>query len=635
MKYFAALILVLVVLLPSGALAARLALVIGINDYEYVPKLEKAVGDAEAMAAKLTAIGFTVTPVLNPDRRTLSQAISVFQRQIRPGDDILVHFSGHGVEIDGSNLLLPADVPMPGTDDKDFLIGEAIGLSDLMQRISDTKAATKVFIIDACRDNPFVIGGRRSLGGTRGLTIAAPTKGSFIFYSAGQGQTALDRLGPADPVPTSVYTRVLVDQLGTPGMSLTELAKTVRRKVAKLAGQVSHEQQPAYYDELSDDDFAFVEANSPNLSPTPDPMLSSTVDATRVAYEEAKSINSAEAWGVFLKYHPDGYYADLARAAIDNLSLDFALLNVSVDEVIELVSRISADDAASNIAESVAKNYADQIVYYGKIVSRAEVLADKKSWYARWSSWSVQPHYDTLKVQPSNDGRFEVSYLLDYQWNSASGREPLLGTAQAQMTVVKVDGRLVIVEENSKVLSERSQPADLASLGPFVLGMPDVDGNYFVFLGTFKARSGAEAQLRQVGALGRQAKIIRTSDHIALTSNLWALAVGPLRREAAAEALAAARVDVPDAYIRQTRHKDQAPASNNVHYLVGLLPTGDNWLALRAEPSTSGTLLAKLGAATLLRVISQTGGWNEVEVLNTTLRGTRGWASRKYISCCL
>jgi hypothetical protein len=92
---------------------------------------------------------------------------------------------------------------------------------------------------------------------------------------------------------------------------------------------------------------------------------------------------------------------------------------------------------------------------------------------------------------------------------------------------------------------------------------------------------------------------------------------------------------VPDAYVRQTRRVDDAPASDDVFYLTGLKPTGDNWLALRKSPDVSGDLLARMGPATLLRVISRSGEWNEVEVLNSTLRGARGWASRRYMACCL
>lgn len=643
MKYLTALLVFALILLPVDVLAARHALVIGINDYENVPKLEKAVGDAEAMAVKLTSLDFTVTKVLNPNRRALNQAISAFQKQVKPGDDVLVHFSGHGVELDGNNLLLPADVPLPDSGDKDFLIGEAISLSDLMQRVSDTHAAVKVFVIDACRDNPFATKGR-SLGTTRGLGVTEAMEGSFVLYSAGRGQTALNSLGDADPASTSVYTRVLIDALGQPGLSLTDIAKLVRKEVATLAGGINHEQQPAYYDELNDDSFYFAgtgaispDTASPTTPISPNPAAPSET-ATRQAYEDAKALNTIEAWEAFQKYHKDGYYADLAAAALVKLTQNASVPNVSRDEVRTLVSFISSNEPAKSLSAFVTNTYADQVNYYGKPTPRSGVLADKKNWYARWSSWLVNPHFETLTVSPGQNGQFDVSYVLDYQWNPVSDGKPVAGTARARLTVVRRDDKLVIVQENSEVLSEQTiepQPEQVATLGTLVVNLPDVDGNYFVFLGTFKTRDGAETKRRQLGSLGKRAEVIWTSDYVGLTRNLWAAVVGPLSFKEARETLATSKPNVPDSYVRQTRREDERAATLDVYYVVGLVPTGDNWLALRKSPNSTGELIAKMGPATLLRVVSRSGAWNQVEVLNTALKGSRGWASRNYMACCL
>ena len=233
--------------------AARLALVIGINDYQMIPPLQKAVGDAEAMSATLTELGFEVTTVLNPDRRAFNRAITRFRKSLRPGDVAFVHFSGHGIEVEGRNLLLPSDMPLPTRNDEDFLVAEAIDLTSLMGRIADSGAGVRIFVVDACRENPFARRGVRGLGGVGGLAPVVPSRGSFILYSAGYAQTALDRLGPDDTSPTSVYTRVLVDKLGTPGASISEVARDVRTEVAALARSAGHDQFPAYYDELTED----------------------------------------------------------------------------------------------------------------------------------------------------------------------------------------------------------------------------------------------------------------------------------------------------------------------------------------------------------------------------------------------
>jgi formylglycine-generating enzyme required for sulfatase activity len=268
--------------------AEKRALVIGINAYVEVPPLEKAVGDANAVAAALKGIGFTVTLVTDIARRELNERITEFQKTLTTGDIALVYYSGHGVEIDGQNYLLPADIPEPhqaldDTDDDaapkadaaskgggDYIKGEAIGLVSLIERLD---AGIRILIIDACRDNPFAAGGTKGVGRERGLARVEGPEGTFILYSAGYGQAALDRLGDTDPEPTSVFTRVLLKHIPTNGQKITDLAKEVRREVQKLALTVGHEQRPAYYDELTDDFYLNPPAPPPPSPPSPSDTL--------------------------------------------------------------------------------------------------------------------------------------------------------------------------------------------------------------------------------------------------------------------------------------------------------------------------------------------------------------------------
>jgi hypothetical protein len=310
----------------------RLALVIGINDYQEVPKLEKAVGDAEAIAAKLATLGFQVSKSLNPDRRSLNLALAKLYEAIEPGDTVLVHYSGHGIEIAGQNYLLPADIPQPGNGQIDLLKAESLPLATLVETLGEKGAGVRILIVDACRDNPFAKAGKRSLGGTRGLGAVEPPKGTFIMYSAGTGQAALDRLNDSDASPTSVYTRVLLSRFDKPGMALRDLAASVREEVDKLSKSVGHEQRPAYYDDLPSD-FSF----SPSTTTAPaDPATQQTVIfvpqvqvpqpsppitglSEEQAYKLSQSIDTVDAWNVFLSQYPAGIYTPYAQAAKEKL----------------------------------------------------------------------------------------------------------------------------------------------------------------------------------------------------------------------------------------------------------------------------------------------------------------------------
>jgi hypothetical protein len=295
----------------SPVQAARLALVIGINHYDLVPPLQKAIGDATAMSSKLNELGFAVTTVIDPDRRQFNQAIETFRESLHAGDVAFVHFSGHGIEVDGRNLLLPRDIPLPISGDESYLATEAIDLSSLMDRIAESGAAVRIFVIDACRTNPFAQSDIRGLEGPGGLGPAAPSRGSFVLYSAGTSQVALDRLGPDDQNPTSVYTRVLLDKLDLKGASISEVARDVRTEVAALASTIGYDQSPAYYDGLTED-YVLTPSAAANA-----PEASGSVEAE--AFDRARELGTAHALQAFLANYPNGVFADLARAALSDL----------------------------------------------------------------------------------------------------------------------------------------------------------------------------------------------------------------------------------------------------------------------------------------------------------------------------
>ncbi len=77
------------------------------------------------------------------------------------------------------------------------------------------------------------------------------TEGTFILFSAGAGQTALDNHGAADDNPNSVFTRALLPLLQSPGKSLQDIARDLKSEVEDSASTVQHKQRPAYYDELT------------------------------------------------------------------------------------------------------------------------------------------------------------------------------------------------------------------------------------------------------------------------------------------------------------------------------------------------------------------------------------------------
>ena len=246
-----ALVVVACLVLVSPAHAAkRVALVIGNDTYENVPPLQKAVNDAEAMSKELAKLGFDVVSAENVGRRAMSRALVELENKIGSGDTALIYFAGHGFAVDGANYLLPVDVPVAGPGEEGLVRDASFAASGLSDRLQEKGAATVILILDACRDNPFALKGKRGIGLTRGLSRMDPAEGMFVLFSAGQGQSALDRLSEADANPNSVFTRTLLADMDEPGLSMVQIAKRTQSKVRELAAKVDHVQVPAYYDQI-------------------------------------------------------------------------------------------------------------------------------------------------------------------------------------------------------------------------------------------------------------------------------------------------------------------------------------------------------------------------------------------------
>ncbi|CAF1421117.1 unnamed protein product [Rotaria magnacalcarata] len=132
----------------------KLALVIGIGDYDHIPKLNNPKNDAEAMSAKLESIGFTVKRVFHPNRLEMKVAVSEFEESINESDMVLFYFAGHGVQWENINYLLPKNMP---TEEKvnqskqQDLNGHAITVQYIIDQLTARGPYAVVCILDCCR----------------------------------------------------------------------------------------------------------------------------------------------------------------------------------------------------------------------------------------------------------------------------------------------------------------------------------------------------------------------------------------------------------------------------------------------------------------------------------------------------
>ncbi len=233
-------------------LAYKKALIIGNDTYEFIPKLENARADAQAMAKSLSNLGYHVTLRMDLSDKSMRAAIRQFKENVSSGDEVLFFYAGHGLQLGGANYLLPTDIK---GESEDQVKDEAMQLQRLLDDMSEKNAKFTLALIDACRDNPFPRRGR-AIGG-RGLAPTTAASGQMIIFSAGSGQQALDKVGPGDKSPNGLFTRILLDEMYAPGTRVDNVVREVRKKVVDAARSVGHEQVPAIYDQVVGD-FYFI-----------------------------------------------------------------------------------------------------------------------------------------------------------------------------------------------------------------------------------------------------------------------------------------------------------------------------------------------------------------------------------------
>jgi len=315
---FVVLVLGFALLYAAPVQARRLALVIGNDNYQLVTRLDKAVNDAEGMAAALTAAGFEVFKHRDLSFRKTVLAFEEFYDKIKGGDEVVVFYAGHGVQTDRGSYLLPTDIEGETQSQIEKI---SYSVNNMLEELDRIKARFSLIIVDACRDNPLRSRGR-TIGIARGLSAPDIAKGQMVIFSAGRNQKALDSLSSKDESPNGVFTRELLARMRTPGLSIEKLAIEVKTAVERLASTVNHDQRPLIVNDSTGEFFFFPLAGNVSadaVAPAPVPSTLSEASREDRFWEDAKGPDNVEGYQAYLALYPTGRYAGLARANLSRL----------------------------------------------------------------------------------------------------------------------------------------------------------------------------------------------------------------------------------------------------------------------------------------------------------------------------
>ncbi len=355
----------MVFLLLSAAPAAadkRVALVIGNSSYQNVGRLANPANDADAITATFKSAGFDIVE----SRRDLKsgetrRVLRDFADKARDADIAVVYYAGHGIEVDGTNYLIPVDAALERDTD---VYDEALGLDRLLVTIEPAKKL-RLVILDACRDNPFSKTMKRTIGTRaigRGFAKVEPSSpNTLIAFAAKAGSTASDGDSRNSP-----FTAALVKHIATPGLDLRKAFGFVRDDVLK---QTSNRQEPFVYGSLGGGDVSLVPAAAPSAAlPTPAASLNAEV---RRDYELAERVGSREAWDLFISTYPSGFYTELAKAQRNKLSAETARIEATEK------ARRAEEERAKLAAEKAQKNEQEDAAARAKAAEQARLAAEK------------------------------------------------------------------------------------------------------------------------------------------------------------------------------------------------------------------------------------------------------------------
>ena len=289
----------------------RVALVVGNSEYRNAPELINPKNDAQDIAAALERLGFEVILGLNLDQAGMNTHARKFATALGGAELGLFFYAGHGLQVGGSNYLVPVDAALGSESDLDF----GTMRLELVLRQMEREVPTSIVFLDACRDNPLARSLARSMGTRsasigRGLAQVEAGVGTLIAFATQPGNVALDGDGRNSP-----FTGALLRYIESPGLDLGGVMIEVRNTVLAHTGGT---QVPWEHSSLTGRVY-FSEAAAADGG--------EATEGTRKAVEIAfwnsiQTSSNARLFESYLSRYPDGEFATIARLKVDELKVE-------------------------------------------------------------------------------------------------------------------------------------------------------------------------------------------------------------------------------------------------------------------------------------------------------------------------
>jgi carboxyl-terminal processing protease len=306
----------------AGAAVAepRIALVIGNSHYGAdIGSLPNPVNDAGLMAQALQQTGFTVIKVTDADQKKMKRAIADFGDKLTaagPSATGLFFYAGHGLQVNGTNYLVPVGAEIEKPADVDI---ESVSADTVLQQMEFAGSRVNIVVLDACRNNPLQRSMQLMRGITRGLAPmdSSAAQGTFIAYSTAPGNVAADGSGSNSP-----YTKALAKNILQPGIGIEEAFRQVRADVMSATGgkQIPWDSSsltaPFYFKGQAAASQTFTTASTPAAKPA---TAAYSADNDKAVWDGIKDSKDASDYRAYLDQYPNGIFANIAKSRLASL----------------------------------------------------------------------------------------------------------------------------------------------------------------------------------------------------------------------------------------------------------------------------------------------------------------------------
>jgi hypothetical protein len=598
-----------------------MALVLVAEDYQKLPKSALGVGRGNDIADALVARGFEVLRYANPSSSGARASLREFAAKAAGADLAIAVLLGHCGAWGGQSFFLPSDSEVQRASD---LLSQGLSIAAIAHIAARAAKGGVFFFITS----PNFVAPIPGLDASPQVA-AEIEKNVFTVFSAspkcpsGQvdatSEPAADALADVFRQPSSALSAAVKAAssgdaslvIGTvPDLTLAALASTVTPPPAPLTQDKAIELETKLASEHAARDLA--EKRARDQQARAEQALSEVTKAqtdARKAQADAERIQSDARKA---QADAERAAADAKKAAADaEAKLEGERTVREAAEKRAREQQAKAEQAQAKADQAQANALSAQIDARKGQGDTEKALADVR----RALADSERNLADARRSQTDAQTRLETERA------ARETAEKWIHEQQAKTELSQADARKTQVDLEKSIADARR-------------AQQDAEGK---LAAERTARDNAEKRAREQQAKAEQ-----------IQSDLSKAQADAKRAQAEfAKALADARRTSPDNdrfsddqasrwNVDPSKPTNETPPINDPqlgnadHFVTGLDPSGDNWLALKAAPNIHSNRLLKMPAGTPLEVLGREGAWLKIRLQN----GTEGWAEAQYIGCC-